>query len=131
VDRKTNEYLIQQAIEAQKRSYSPYSKYKVGAALMTKDGKVFTGCNVENAVYGEAICAERTAVVKAVSEGYQDVEVMAVVTPNGGFPCGACRQVMNEFNSNMTVIVLDENKKIQEFNLSELLPHNFGSQHLK
>ncbi len=131
MDRKTNEYLIQQAIEAQKRSYSPYSEYKVGAALMTKDGKVFTGCNVENAVYGEAICAERTAVVKAVSEGYQDVEVMAVVTPNGGFPCGACRQVMNEFNSNMTVIVLDENKKIQEFNLSELLPHNFGSQHLK
>ncbi len=131
MDRKTNEYLIQQAIEAQKRSYSPYSEYKVGAALMTKDGKVFTGCNVENAVYGEAICAERTAVVKAVSEGYQDVEVMAVVTPNGGFPCGACRQVMNEFNSNMTVIVLDENKKIQEFNLSELLSHNFGSQHLK
>jgi len=119
------------ALESREFSYSPYSNYKVGAALLTKEGKIFTGCNVENAAYGEAICAERTAVVKAVSEGYRDFEAIAVVTVNGGSPCGACRQVLSEFNPNMHVIVLNQKEQMKEFLLSELLPQSFGPKDLK
>ena len=89
--------LIELANEARRRAYAPYSKYRVGAALRTKSGRVYTGVNVENAAYPVSICAERTAVFKAVSEGEREFEVMAVVTDNGGSPCGSCRQVMAEF----------------------------------
>jgi cytidine deaminase len=123
--------LIQKAVDAQKKSYSPYSEYKVGAALLTNDGKTFTGCNVENAAYGEAICAERTALVKAISEGYQEFEAIAVVTENGGSPCGSCRQVLAEFNPNLKVIVADSKSNVNEISLSELLPHHFGPEMLK
>lgn len=113
------------------KAYAPYSKYKVGAALLTNDGKIFTGCNVENAAYGEAICAERTAVVKAVSEGHQNFVGIAVATENGASPCGSCRQVMNEFGSNLHVILVDGKNQTVEFALKDLLPNSFSPKDLK
>ena len=113
------------------KAYAPYSKYKVGAALLTSDGKIFTGCNVENAAYGEAICAERTAVVKAVSEGHQNFVGIAVATENGASPCGSCRQVMNEFGQNLNVILVDGKNQTTEFTLKDLLPNSFSPKDLK
>lgn len=122
--------LLQQAIAARAYAYAPYSHYKVGAALLTRGGKVYTGCNIENAAYGPANCAERTAIFKAVSEGKLDFEAIAVVTSNGGAPCGVCRQVMREFAPNLTVIVGDLAGNYQVFNLPDLLPHSFGPENL-
>lgn len=126
---KTSEWdhLLKQAIEAREQAYAPYSGYKVGAALLTTDGKIYQGCNVENAAYGPSMCAERVAVFKAVSEGYTDFEAIAVVTVNGGTPCGVCRQVLREFAPNLTVIIGDlTGSNTQVFTLSDLLPHSFG-----
>jgi len=122
--------LIQQAIRARDNAYAPYSKYKVGAALLTADGKVFLGCNVENASYGPSMCAERVAVFKAVSEGYKEFQAIAVATVNGGTPCGVCRQVLREFAPNLVVVVSDVESNYQVFTLSDLLPHGFGPEHL-
>ena len=97
--------LIDLANEARRRAYAPYSNYPVGAALRTKSGKVFTGVNVENAAYPTTMCAERTAVFKAVSEGEREFEVIAVVTDNGGSPCGSCRQVLAEFGLDTLVLI--------------------------
>src|SRR5579883_3061170 len=98
--------LLKEAREACKNSYSPYSQFPVGAALLTRGGKVFSGCNVENASYGNTICAERTAIVKAVSEGYKDFEMIAVVCikARDAWPCGACRQFISEFGAHITVV---------------------------
>ena len=124
--------LVKAAMEAQKKAYAPYSNYAVGAALLTKSGQVFTGVNVENAVYGETICAERTAVVKAVSEGEKEIEAIAVVTRDGGTPCGSCRQVMAEFGLEMVVLIADENGKVlQEVTAADLLPASFGPANLQ
>jgi len=122
--------LIQQAIQARDNAYAPYSKYKVGAALLTSDGEVFLGCNVENASYGPSMCAERVAVFKAVSAGYKEFQAIAVATVNGGTPCGVCRQVLREFAPNLTVIISDLIGKTQIFTLSDLLPHSFGPEDL-
>ena len=130
----TNEerhFLIDLAIEARRRAYAPYSRYPVGAALRTKSGKVFTGVNVENAAYPTTICAERTAVFKAVSEGEREFEVIAVVTKNGGSPCGSCRQVLAEFGLDTIVLIANEaGKLLQETTVSELLPGAFTPEHL-
>jgi len=123
--------LIAQAIEARKRAYTPYSHYKVGAALLGKSGKVYLGCNVENASYGHTVCAERTAVLKAVSEGEREFEAIAVVTRNGGSPCGACRQVMAEFAPELTIYIADKNGEYRATTMSELLPDSFTPKHLK
>lgn len=124
--------LIEKAVEGQQKAYAPYSNYFVGAALLTKSGKIYSGCNVENASYGLSNCAERTAVFKAVSEGEKEIETIVIVTRDGGMPCGACRQVLNEFNPNMHVITIDANQKVcREAALSELLPHAFGPASLK
>lgn len=124
--------LIAKAEEGQKNSYAPYSQYFVGAAVLTKSGKMYSGCNVENASYGLANCAERTAVFKAVSEGDKEIVAVAVVTRDGGMPCGACRQVLNEFNPDMVVISVDEkHTKLFESSLSKLLPHSFGPANLE
>jgi cytidine deaminase len=131
MDEAIKKSLAEHSLAARQQSYSPYSNYKVGAALLSIDGKIFTGCNVENAAYGECICAERTAVVKAISEGVREFEAIAVATENGGSPCGACRQVLAEFNPNLKVIVTDAKNNIREFSLSELLPEHFGPDHLK
>ena len=122
--------LIREAIEARKNAYAPYSNYKVGAALITAGGKIYRGCNVENAAYGPSLCAERTAIVKAVSEGDRDIKAIAVVTENGGAPCGPCRQVMREFNPALTVIISDLQGNARVFSLPDLLPDSFGPENL-
>ncbi len=129
---KTNEWdnLLKQAIEARENAYTPYSGYKVGAALLAANGKVFKGCNVENASYGPSMCAERVAVFKAVSEGNMDFKAIAVVTANSGMPCGVCRQVLREFAPNLTVIIGSIKGDYHVLTLSDLLPYSFGPEHL-
>ena len=111
-------------------SYSPYSHYRVGAALLTKSGAVITGCNIENSAYTAAICAERTAISNAVSQGERDFVAIAVATVNGGAPCGVCRQVMREFAPDLTVIIGDVSGHYQVLTLADLLPHSFGPENL-
>ena len=124
--------LIQAAIEASQRAYIPYSNYRVGAALLSADGQVFGGCNVENAGFSPTICAERTALVKAVSEGQQDFLAVAVVTRDGGSPCGVCRQMMYEFSPGMTVLLADlAGNLLLKTKLADLLPHGFGPSSLQ
>jgi cytidine deaminase len=123
--------LVDLANEARRRAYAPYSNYRVGAALRTRSGRIFTGVNVENAAYPTSMCAERTAVFKAVSEGELDFEVLAVVTDNGGSPCGGCRQVLAEFGLETIVLIADGSGKIaRETTVGELLPLAFQPQHL-
>ncbi len=123
--------LIQIANEARKNAYVPYSRYRVGAALRSKSGRIFTGVNVENAAYTVGICGERTAIFKAVSEGEREFDVIAVVTDNGGSPCGACRQVLAEFGLDTIVLLADGQGRLhREMTLSELLPEAFTPQHL-
>ncbi len=124
--------LIDLANEARRRAYVPYSNYQVGAALRTKSGRIYTGCNVENAAYPQCMCAERVAIFKAVSEGEKDFEVISVVTPNGGSPCGGCRQVMAEFGLETIVLIADgDGKLLQETTVGKLLPAAFTPEHLR
>ncbi|MBF8263084.1 MAG: cytidine deaminase [Parachlamydiales bacterium] len=128
----TTSTLIEKAKDAQKMAYQPYSHYSVGAALLGKSGKVYLGCNVENASYGLTNCAERTAIFKAVSEGEREFEAIAIVTKDGGMPCGACRQVLNEFSPKMEVIAADEHGRIHfQKLLDQLLPDAFGPANLQ
>ncbi len=123
--------LIDLANEARRRAYAPYSNYQVGAALRTSSGRIYTGCNVENAAYPTSMCAERVAVYKAVSEGERKIEVIAVVTPNGGSPCGSCRQVLAEFGLDTIVLIGDgEGRIIQETTVAGLLPGAFTPRDL-
>jgi cytidine deaminase len=123
--------LIDLARKARQKAYVPYSHYKVGAALLGKSGKVYTGCNVENASYGHTVCAERTAVLKAVSEGETEFEAIAVVTKNGGSPCGACRQVLSEFAPKLTIYIADKNGEYRTTTMKKLLPDSFTPAHLE
>ena len=123
--------LVEQAKGARERAYAPYSNYRVGASLLTTGGRVYTGCNVENAVFSETICAERTAVVKAVSDGERDFAALAVVTRDGGAPCGACRQVLNEFAPDLVVLIADETGNVRQTTVARLLPDGFGPQNLR
>jgi cytidine deaminase len=124
--------LIDLANEARRRAYAPYSNYFVGAALRTKSGRIFTGCNVENAAYPTGMCAERVAVFKAVSEGEREFEVIAVVTSNGGSPCGGCRQVLAEFGLDTQVLIADgQGRLVQETTVAGLLPGAFTPENLK
>ena len=120
--------LINNAIKAREHSYSPYSKFKVGAALKAKNGKVFTGCNIENSSYGLSICAEREAVFKAISSGEKDLDTIVVVTDSNKLitPCGACRQVIWEFSKDLTIVVANLKGKKKKFKIKELLAHPFG-----
>jgi len=124
--------LIDLANEARRRAYAPYSKYQVGAALRTASGRIYTGVNIENAAYPTSICAERVAVFKAVSEGETKFEVIAVTTPNGGAPCGSCRQVLAEFGLNTVVLIADgRGRLMKETSVGELLPDAFRPDDLK
>lgn len=124
--------LVKQAVDARNRAYAPYSKYLVGASLLSADGEIFNAGNVENAVYPLTICAERSAVVKAVSEGKKEFSAIAVATRDGGFPCGSCRQVLAEFGLETLVIIANQNGEIiQEMTVKELLPYSFGSKNLE
>ena len=123
--------LIQAAIAASANAYIPYSNYRVGAALLCADGEVYTGCNVESASYTPTICAERTALVKAISDGQHDFSAVAVVTRDGGSPCGVCRQLLFEFSPEMTVIMADLDGLVrQRVTLADLLPLGFGPANL-
>jgi len=123
--------LINLAREARKFAYAPYSKYSVGAALRTKSGRIYTGANIENAAYPQTMCAERVAIFKAVSEGETEFEMIAVITDNGGSPCGGCRQVMAEFGLNTIVLFADGDGNIKnEMTVSDLLPEAFTPAHL-
>lgn len=125
--------LVDLAFTMLDRSYVPYSKFPVGAALSCQDGSIFTGCNVENSAYGSTICAERTALVKAVSEGHRDdLDRIAVVGNSLDYcwPCGACRQMLYEFNPQLTVLVARADRQFIRFSLHELLPHGFGPKGL-
>ena len=129
----TDRELVDLAFTMREKAYVPYSKFPVGAALMCADGTIFTGCNVENAAYGSTICAERTAVVKAVTYGRRDDwQVLAIA---GGedycWPCGACRQMLYEFCPELTVLVARGDREFVKVSLSELLPHGFGPKSLK
>lgn len=118
--------LVDAARQARGWAYAPYSKYAVGAALLTSSGKIYDGCNIENAAYPTTMCAERVAVFKAVSQGERTFEAIAVVTSNGGMPCGACRQVLAEFGLETKVLVADENgKMVAETTVADLLPGAF------
>jgi cytidine deaminase len=123
---KEHQYLIDLANEARRRAYAPYSNYQVGAALRTKSGRIYTGCNVENAAFPHCMCAERVAIFKAVSEGEKEFEVIAVATANGGSPCGGCRQVMAEFGLDTIVLIANgEGKLVKETTVGGLLPGAF------
>lgn len=123
--------LIQSALQARQNAYAPYSHYAVGAAILTHDGKIFSGCNVENAAYPTGMCAERVALFKAVSEGARTFSAVVVATENGGSPCGSCRQALVEFGLDWQVILVDNTGSIkQQSTLRELLPLAFTPQHL-
>ena len=123
----TERQLIQKAKQAMQQAYAPYSHFRVGAAVMTKQGKVFTGCNVENASYGASCCAERTAIFKAVSEGKRELAKIAVVSESGKLtpPCGICRQVLLEFMPEGSVILEQGEGGIKIYTVKELLPVGF------
>jgi cytidine deaminase len=119
--------LIREAIVAREGAYAPYSRYAVGAALMTSTGKIYRGANVENAAYPTSICAERVALFKAVNDGERSFAAIAVSTENGGFPCGSCRQALAEFGLDTRVFVVDsDGNSIADLLLEELLPRAFG-----
>jgi len=118
--------LIELANAARRHAYAPYSNYPVGAALRTKTGRVYSGVNIENAAYPTGICAERVAIFKAISEGEREFEVIAVVTDNGGSPCGACRQVLSEFGLDTIVLIADgKGLLFKETSVGKLLPEAF------
>jgi cytidine deaminase len=126
------EKLIERAAQARQRAYAAYSHYAVGAAVLSESGKIFEGGNIENAVYPLSLCAERVAIFKAVSEGEMSFDAIAVVTENGGTPCGACRQVMAEFAPDAVVLIADvEGHLLKEMSVRELLPFSFGKQDLE
>ena len=125
----TEQALCQKAIDMLDMAYVPYSHFPVGAALLCRDGTVFTGCNIENAAYGATICAERTAIFKAVSEGHRDFDTIVIAgrSEDYCYPCGMCRQFMKEFAPEMQVICLNGKGEAKELTLRELLPYGFDS----
>lgn len=124
--------LIKEALKAKEKAYVPYSNFHVGAALLTEDGELFTGCNIEIASYSPTICAERTAIFKAISEGHKKIKEIAVVGDSHySYPCGVCRQVLREFGSDATIYVANSEEDFREYKLEELLPNSFGPDDLE
>lgn len=131
--------LIQAALDARKKAYTPYSNFQVGAAVLTNELRIYTGCNIENAAYSPGICAERNAIYKAVSEGCRKIKAIAVVGDKCGdvitqyaYPCGVCRQVIREFSNphEMMIVVAKNVDEYQIYTLDQLLPESFGPEHL-
>ncbi|HMO15411.1 MAG TPA: cytidine deaminase [Pirellulaceae bacterium] len=124
-------HLCELAIAARGRAYAPYSKFQVGAALLSNRGEVFVGCNVENAVYGLSICAERVAVAKAVTESVREFRAIAIAASPLAFPCGSCRQFLCEFSPSLEIILCGAERpdEFQVYSLADLLPHQFKLQH--
>ncbi|KUO51439.1 MAG: cytidine deaminase [Desulfitibacter sp. BRH_c19] len=126
------EKLLEDAKKARNYSYSPYSKFPVGAAVLTKDGTVYTGCNVENAAYGITMCAEKVAIAKAVSEGNQYIAVIAIVGDTEGpcRPCGSCRQFILEFGDEITVVMGNLKGETETKSINDLIPFSFSKKDL-
>lgn len=133
MDKEIKEKLFKKARAARENAYVPYSEFPLGAALLTSDGKIFTGCNIEIANYGLTNCAERTAIFKAVSEGYKDFEAVIVVsgTDKPVTPCGSCRQVISEFGDDIEVIMMNIDGKEKSSNIKELLPGAFKQEDIE
>ena len=126
-----NKQLIKMALDARKNAYVPYSNFHVGAAVLMDDGKIYSGCNIEISSYSPTICAERTAIFKAVSEGSTKIKSIAIVgDANPTFPCGVCRQVIREFGKSANVIIANSEDDYKEYSLEELLPNSFGPEDL-
>jgi cytidine deaminase len=126
--------LINAARKAQKNAYVPYSGYPVGAAILDSTGNLWSGCNVENVSYGLSVCAERTAICKMVSEGVREIQSIAVVTRDGGTPCGMCLQTLLEFAvdpKSVEVITVSDSGEVKGYSLSDLIPHGFSSIEFK
>ena len=124
--------LISLAQSVRLNAYAPYSNYAVGSALLAESGSYYDGANVENAAYPTSMCAERAAIFKAISNGERKIVAIAVVTENGGSPCGACRQVLSEFGVDTVVIMVKEDGEVVlETTVQDLLPHSFGPEDLK
>ena len=130
--------LCRAAILAMKQSYSPYSDFKVGAALLTKDGKIYTGCNIENASFSTTVCAERTAVFKAISEGETEFAMLAIAGGKNGKlqgevpPCGVCRQVLSEFcDKDFPILLVTDENNFKQYTLGQLLPLTFGNTYIE
>ncbi|MFQ6610254.1 MAG: cytidine deaminase [Fidelibacterota bacterium] len=119
-------FLIEEAISAREKAVAPYSKYQVGAALLTLQGTIIHGCNVESKAYPTTLCAERVAVFSAISQGFNQFKAMALVTEDGAMPCGSCRQIMFEFLGNIPIFVSDLDHNYQTLQISDLLPYPFG-----
>ena len=129
----SKELLVREALAAREKAYAPYSRFRVGAALLCADGKIYTGCNVENASYPCGICAERTAAAKAVSEGSRDFMAIAVAGSSAEkcTPCGVCRQFLYELSPSLSVLCCDDKGNYDEMRLDELLPRGFGGDGMK
>ena len=125
--------LAQKAVEAKSKAIPTYSKFKVGSALLTEDGKVFTGGNIESSSYSLTICAERVALFKALSEGERNFKAIAIASDDPDFcsPCGSCRQVLNDFCENIDIILINHKEETKVFNIREMFPFPFGDSNLK
>ena len=126
-----NKKLIKTAIDMRKKSHSPYSNYRVGAAVETESGKIIGGCNVESSSYGLTCCAERVALYRAISEGHDNFKSMAISTENGGMPCGACRQVVWDLCNDIKIYICNGKELLRTINSSDLLPDAFDESFLK
>src|SRR5699024_11053845 len=124
--------LIKKALEAKEKAYVPYSKFHVGAAVLTDKNEIYTGCNIEIVSYSPTLCAERTAIFKAISEGELKIKAIAVVGDSEyTYPCGVCRQVIREFGKYALIIIADSEDDYKEYSLDELLPYSFGPEDLE
>jgi len=131
IDAERRAELIRVAGEARRHAYAPYSRYPVGAAVLTGSGRIYAGVNVENAAYPNGMCAERAAIFAAVGQGERELQAVAVVTENGGTPCGSCRQVISEFGPQARIILADSAGRVTlDVALPDLLPHAFGPDSL-
>ena len=119
------EELINEARIAQSRAFAKYSQYKVGAALLTKENKVILGCNIESKAYPTTLCAERVAIFSALSQGYTNFKALALVTNDGAFPCGSCRQIIYEYANKIPIYIANNKNSYSSFTISTLLPHPF------
>ena len=125
------EKLIKEAHLAQKNSYAPYSKYRVGAAILTEDDTIISGCNVESSSYGLTCCAERVAIYSAIAQGHNKFRALAIFTENGGTPCGACRQVIWDICGDIPIYIANKNDNVEETTSKDLLPDAFDGSMLK
>lgn len=133
IDKRKNYHaLVTAAKKAKLKAYAPYSNFRVGAAIRTKRGRVYTGCNIENSSYGLTICAERTAIFKAISEGEREFTAIAVASDDPDFcpPCGACRQVLMDLAPHINFVMINKKGQEKVVTLSELFPYPFGPDHL-